>query len=304
MPKKAFTNQELDIWNSLQQGCLADSRHYTTFINELSNLGLTPVMMLDATEELVPYKSTSVSTEPQYYYHPADLERVVGSTTSTWVNWAELILQVKGLVPIPTPENHPMIQEHVPRVRLPVDVKDMLYARGVTTGSTAKLVSLPMVVFFIAAQYGAWASQEEVDQVAPFKELVAKYGPVRTVEVRKGLPPDVADVVSAPVDGNVVQALLDNEDELSTLENPPQLVDTDSITEEVPTEVQAPQPKTFADCMQELDEQIQLLQEKRANLARGSKYLQAQIVNVTVSSERVVVTLKLPDGSTQNFLGL
>jgi hypothetical protein len=198
MAKSAFTLDELRIWNSIY----GPSRGPTPgrlkiMVEEFASRGLVPVMMRLG-DDMLPYDPVAFrdalveafankdDDQVQAYYHPLECEKVVGSTATTWTQWARLILSVEGLVPHDCDDRHPVIVENAPRLRLPTTVRDELFERGLSTSSVCRLVSARMAAFFIAAQYEAWATPAQVAQVAPFKETLRKQGfVVRDVIVRK-----------------------------------------------------------------------------------------------------------------------
>lgn len=198
MAKSSFTSLELSIWNSIY----GPSRGPTPgrlkiIVEDFAARGLVPVMMgvwgdmslydddlfQSEIREACKYKEDD---RVQVYYHPVDCERVAGSSATTWTHWGRLILQTEGLSPEGAGDDDPAVVENVPRLRLPIEVRDELAKRGVATSSVCRLVSARMVAFYIAAQYEAWATPAQVSQIVPFKNILKRQGfSVRDVIVRK-----------------------------------------------------------------------------------------------------------------------
>lgn len=188
MAKSNFTKTELAVWDSIYGKSHGPTpARMRILVEDFSNRGLTPCLLIVG-GQLHPYSEKLFSesmqhsiafkedTYVQVYYHAADCERVAGSDASTWIHWASLIAAKFNLN-----EN-----DNVLKTRLPIEVRDLLLARGVRSAPVPRLISLRMVAFYIAAQYEAWATQEEVSKVSPFKEILSKIGyTVRNVAVRK-----------------------------------------------------------------------------------------------------------------------
>lgn len=212
MAKRNFTALELEIWHSIYGASRGPSSgRLKILVEDFSLLGLVPVMMR-VDEEMLPYEPslfqksirTAMDTKAddlvQVYYHPVECERVVGSSATTWTHWGRCILEAERLV-LRGALRHPLLQENVPQIRLPVVVREALEARGVRTASICRLVSARILAFFIAAQYEAWATPHEVAQVFPFKSRLQKLGfTVRTCDVRRDVGvDDVLRDLSSPV---------------------------------------------------------------------------------------------------------
>lgn len=220
MSKSSFTTIELNIWRSIYGVSRGPTQgRLKILVEEFESRGLAPVMMrvgddmgiYDAARFQVAIREACQNKDDdgvQVYYHPQDCERVVGSSATTWTQWGRLILNIEGLVPANADDNHPVILENVPRLRLPTDVRALLGRRGVTTSSVCRLMSARVTAFFIAAQYEAWATPAQVGQVAPFKKTLQKQGfQIREVIVRRDagmedvfreLPPAVQQPSPAP----------------------------------------------------------------------------------------------------------
>ena len=153
MAKSSFTSLELSIWNSIY----GPSRGPTPgrlkiIVEDFAARGLVPVMMgvwgdmslydddlfQSEIREACKYKEDD---RVQVYYHPVDCERVAGSSATTWTHWGRLILQTEGLSPEGAGDDDPAVVENVPRLRLPIEVRDELAERGVATSSVCRLVS-------------------------------------------------------------------------------------------------------------------------------------------------------------------
>lgn len=225
MAKSSFRALERACWNSIYGVSRGPSSgRLKILVEDFMRLGLTPAM-IRISDELLPFDMKAFQTAiqeafaskeddfVQVYYHPVECERVVGSTATTWVQWGRLILETEGLIPKGDEyESAPFLVENVPRIRLPVEARDALLARGVTTSSVCSLVSARIVAFFIAAQYEAWATPTEVVQVGPFKDVLRRLGfVIRDCDVRRdkgveeilaGLDtPAVRQPVNAPIAG-------------------------------------------------------------------------------------------------------
>jgi hypothetical protein len=197
MAKGSFTAGERAIWNSIYGTSRGPSSgRLKIMVEEFERRGLVPAMMRVG-DEMIPYDTTVFHThlqdaldhkdddQVQVYYHPAECKKVIGSSATTWVQWGRCILEVEGLSP-KGDDNHPIITENVPRLQLPVAVRDALVSRGIRSASVCRLVSARVVAFFVAAQYESWATPSQVAQVTPFKESLRKLGfEVRDVIVRK-----------------------------------------------------------------------------------------------------------------------
>lgn len=188
MAKSNFTKTELAVWDSIYGKSHGPTpARMRILVEDFSSRGLTPCMMMVA-GILLPYSEKAFSEAMQHsiaykeddyvnvYYHAADCERVAGSDASTWIHWGNLIATKVGL----------NLDLDVRKTHLSTDVRETLLARGVRSIPTPRLLSLRMVAFYIAAQYEAWATQEEVSKVSPFKDILHKIGyQVRNVVVRK-----------------------------------------------------------------------------------------------------------------------
>lgn len=198
MAKSSFTSLEQSIWNSIYGPSRGPTQgRLKIIVEDFAARGLVPVMMR-VWGAMTPYDENEFQDEireackykeddrVQVYYHPVDCERVAGSSATTWTHWGRLILQTEGLAPQGAGDDDPAVVENVPRLRLPIEVRNDLAERGVTTSSVCRLVSARMVAFYIAAQYEAWATPAQVAQIAPFKNILKRQGfSVREVLVRK-----------------------------------------------------------------------------------------------------------------------
>jgi hypothetical protein len=204
MSKGSFTSKELEIWNSIYGASRGPSSfRLKILVEDFARHGLTPAMMRIG-DDTIPYDAGVFSTSladgiankdddhVQAYYHPAECEQAVGPSASAWTQWSQLILEVTGLAPKDS-VNHPIVIENVPRISLPVPVRDALLERGLKTAPKCRLISARMVAFFVAAQYRAWGTQEQVARVSPFKESIRKCGfKVEPCDVRRGTGVDEA----------------------------------------------------------------------------------------------------------------
>lgn len=156
-------------------------------------LGLVPILRREVDGELVDLSGRREDQEDgtdSYLYLPSEVAANIGSDTSTWVRWGTLAcdnihqhLADQGQVGL---TREMLLDAHVPNVTLPEETVRALSQRGHRTHRRVKLVSLPVVAFFLAAQYGAWADPEEVATVSPFKNLLHQLGiVVRQCDVRR-----------------------------------------------------------------------------------------------------------------------
>lgn len=330
MAKSRFTATELECWNSIY----GPSRGPTPgrlriLVEEFAARGLIPVMMRLGSD-MLPYSASGFQTaireaclhkdddQVQVYYHPADCERVVGSTGTTWTQWATLVLYTTGILPGGWTPTHPAILENVPRVRLPVEVRNTLVARGVTTSSMCSLVSARMAAFFIAAQYEAWATAEEVSRVAPFKATLKYQGyTVRDVIVRKDTGVDEilrdleipeipsgellveqlrADMYHAQDMSNIASELQTDEDRLLDA-----MLRNDTSEDEVETIDGAGETDIDAE-IRATEAHLAVLKERKlAAETRRQNFLSARVADVKFEGTQVTIFLRMPSGDQLAF---
>lgn len=209
MARTGFTEVELGIWRGIYGASGGPSlARLRILVDEYARQGLLPAMMR-IKGDLLPFnvavfrlalQDAQAEMEDgavQAYYHPAECEKVVGSTAGTWVDWGKLIFEVEGLVP-KGDSGHPLVWENTPRTRLPAATCVALRERGVRTASMCTLVSARVVTFFIAAQYEAWGTPDEVHRVNPFKMAVEKAGfKIRLCDARRGMDAEIDQILDA-----------------------------------------------------------------------------------------------------------
>lgn len=336
MSKSAFTAQELKVWNSIYGPSRGPTPgHLRILVEELASRGLYPTMMKIRTLCL-PYEEKALKDallesfmdkdddRVQVYYHPAECVKVIGSSTSAWTQWARRILEVNGLVPESASDIHPALDENMPRIGLPTVIREQLRNRGViVTASLTRLLSLRMVVFFIAAQYGAWASPSEVAQVTPFKEMIRRQGyEVRSVEVRKDSGLDEAledletaacirvfsnksvfqqlielgkeDVASAQdeLDANIMDALRAT----STVQEDP-VLQTRSVDEEIA------ETQSQIRAAEERLETLRVRKKTEEREALKTSFLSASVTGITFTNRGApdILDIELPNGESYSF---
>lgn len=326
MAKSNLSVREKEIWNSIY----GTSRGPTPgrlkiLVEEFRARGLEPAMMRIG-DEMFPYEpkqfhealleafSNKDDDQVQAYYHPVDCERVVGSSATTWTQWGRLVFEVEGLVPKDAGDDHPVLKENLPRLRLPTEVREALLNRSVSTASVCRLVSLRVVVFFVAAQYEAWSTAAEVAQVTPFKEVIRKQGfLVRDVIVRKddGLDDvlrdlDPATAVRQPYNAPVAAPAVDS---VPVWNEPP--VSPTVVIEEI-REVFGVTPPAIEVVPEEdaIEAEIRATEARLANLrkkreearlaARKRDHLAARVTDVTFDwrGRPVKLEVTLPDGTS------
>lgn len=189
-----------DIFNPISP----NAELYRNILHGLWKLGLAPILRREVDGELVDLGGRSADQEDgtdSYLFLPSEVAANIGSDTSTWVRWGTLAcnnihqhLAEQGQVGL---TGEMLLDTHVPTVTLPEETVRALSQRGHRTHRRVKLVSLPVVAFFLAAQYGAWADPEEVATVSPFKNLLHQLGiVVRQCDVRRPSKPSVVAVAS------------------------------------------------------------------------------------------------------------
>lgn len=324
MAKASFTSLEMSIWNSIYGPSRGPSTgRLKILVEEFAALGLLPVMMR-VRDDMLPYDAEAFRTAlleafrfkendlVQVYYLPQECERVVGSSASTWVQWGQNILARSGLLPETYTDKDPVILENVPRLRLPVAAREALYARNLTTSSVCTLLSARVVAFFIAAQYEAWRTSEQVVRVTPFKDVLSKLGfSVRVAWARTAVELDalVSELVSAFKDKPEPKAA-----PLPLDVGTPQDINFDQelaeIAEELHTSVEQEQPpmetRMNVDIDQEIaaaEERLRVLREQKYQMQRKDVFLRATVVDAIFDEHPLprVLDLRLPNGSSIRY---
>lgn len=291
MAKSNVTSVETAIWRSIYNEGRFGTKRFDNLLTEWASLGLYPTMMrigaVHHAWDMELYRSKiqeAINMGPdgdnlvQVYYHPSDCSRVVGcKSTSSWVHWSRLVLECIEGVP-KGDETSPLITENMPCIPLPIEAREVLLRRGTGTGWKPRLLSLRMVAFFIAAQYEAWATQQEVSQVAPFKSAITRW-----LEVK------VRDCDVRPVKrGDDVDALLDD---VVSPPKPP-TVPVSSTEADLDREILAAEARL---------NELRLAKDKARRAEMERPYLAASIVGVQVGvgGELAKITLQFgPPGRT------
>jgi hypothetical protein len=167
MPKDKFSTWESAIFDGfcdLFSYAVSDDK----LVQGFASLDLRPI---------------TVSAHPlDTYYLPVECTAKIGSNPSTWLQWGSLATRLL----LGEDEGSATHERNLPMVTLSESVLGELSLRGIKTRPKVRVVSAPLVAFFIAAQYEAWATKEEVEKVRPFKNLLVSLGySVRECEVRK-----------------------------------------------------------------------------------------------------------------------
>lgn len=189
MAKTVLSVDEEKCWVNLRGKLGLTTYQIQNLVRDFGAGGLWPLMVRIG-KELVPYQKDTFDTallwaidhkaddHVQPYYHPNECTKVVGSSPTTYTNWALLLLhKMYGTSAIDLPGDV-VVQEHVPRCTLTDAVRDELYRRGASGRAECRLVSCQMLAFYIGAQVD-WASLDGNAKVAPFRKAVDR-------EVRAG----------------------------------------------------------------------------------------------------------------------
>lgn len=294
MAKSNFTTAESAIWRAIYNEGRLGTKQFDNLLTEWASHGLHPAMMrvgpIYLAWNLDLYRSKiqeAINMGPdgtnlvQVYYHPTDCSRVVGcKSTSSWAHWSRLVLECLEGVP-KGDETSPLVVENMPNLPLTVEAREALLLRGTGTGWKPRLLSLQMVAFFIAAQYEAWATQAEVNQVTPFKSAITRW-----LEIK------VRDCPVRPVQRtDDVAALFD--DMVTPKPKPP-------VVPIPPTSTEADLDREILATEARLNE-LRLAKEKARRAEIERPYLAASIVGVQVGlgGELAKITLQFgPPGRT------
>lgn len=234
MPKDKFSTWESAIFDGFRD-LFSYAASDDKLVQGFTSLDLRPI---------------TVSAHPlDTYYLPVECTAKIGSNPSTWLQWGSLATRLL----LGENEGSATHERNLPMVTLSESVLGELALRGIKTRPKVRVVSAPLVAFFIAAQYEAWATKEEVEKVRPFKNLLTSLGySVRECEVRKTVDGvkmsraevQVANSISTPISApesvttTVVVPVAAPEPVTTTVEEPT------SAPESVTTIVAEPQAST------------------------------------------------------------
>lgn len=219
MAKSNLSTDEKKCWVNLRGKLGLTTYQIQNLVRDFGAGGLWPLLVRIG-KDLVPYQKDTfdkallwaidhkADDHVQPYYHPNECSKVVGSSPTTYTNWALLLLhKMYGTSGIDLLGNV-VVQEHVPRCTLTEAVRDELYRRGASGRSECRLISCQMLAFYVGAQVD-WASLEGNVKVAPFRRAVERevraggedkrLQPLQVVYSEKNPKVDAAPVPVSPV---------------------------------------------------------------------------------------------------------
>lgn len=156
MAKQLFDPTDEIIWRSIvgNKGFLPSARTENLVDILERDLGLNPVMLRigddydEYTRDFFYKLHIRDRTDGfcRVFYHPQDCERATGSNAHNWLQWASTLLGYGRA-------SHDL----APRFGLPSNIRELLADREVhDDGRTSRLLSLELVVFYLAAQTSTW----------------------------------------------------------------------------------------------------------------------------------------------------